>query len=57
MTNKYDLSEFLVPIQKQKVEITDYGLATPSFLDYYFPELFTKDGKMKKRFHLTIEED
>ena len=57
MLNKYDLSEYLIPIQKQKVEITDYSLTTPSFLDQYFPELFSKDGKMKKRIHLTIEED
>lgn len=57
MLNKYDLSEFLIPIQRQKVEITEYGLATPSLLDQYFPGLFSKDGKMKKRIHHSIDED
>ncbi|MBQ0141886.1 MAG: hypothetical protein KBT06_03635 [Prevotellaceae bacterium] len=49
----------MVPATMRHIDcfVTDYGVANYEVLNEYFPEIFTKEGKPKKKMRMYVAED
>ena len=55
--NSVDISSFLQPVASRTIQVTDYALFDDSILQYYWPSLFSKDGKPKRKLRMYVAEE